>query len=104
MSASRVVVAVLLGAAAVGALVISADASSVGRFGGIVAAAILALVGAGVARSRRWAMGAAFFLGVCWLWATLALRLQGVMAGIDVAVWLTWSVAVMVGSVRARSA
>ena len=104
MSGSRLVVAALLCAAAVGAILISADASIVGRLGGIVAAVFLGLVGAGVVRSRRWAMGAAFFLGLFWLWATLALRLQGVMTGVEVAVWLTWSVVVMVGSVRARPA
>lgn len=104
MNIPRVVVPVLLGAAAVGAIVISSDASDVGRIGGIVAAVMLGVVAAGAVRGRRWALGSAFFLGLFWLWATLALRLQGVMTGIDVAIWLAWSLAVMAGSVRARRA
>lgn len=102
MSGPRIVVPVLLAAAAIGAIVVSADGSALGRLGGIIAAVTLGVVAAGSVRGRNWALGAAFFLGLFWLWATLALRLQGVMTGLEVVVWLSWSVVVMIGSVRAR--
>ena len=104
MSVWRLVIPVLLGLAGIGAIVVSADASTVGRTGGVLAALALGVVGAGVARGRLWAYGAAFLLGLFWLWATLALRIQGVMSGPEVLGWLAWSVVVMAGSVRARSA
>lgn len=100
----RLLVPVLLGGAGIGAIVVSADASAVGRTGGFLAAAALVVVSAGVARAKPWAHGAAFFLGLFWLWATLALRIQGVMTGPEVLGWLAWSVVVMAGSVKARSA
>lgn len=104
MNIWRVLVPVLLGVASIGAIVVSADSSAVGRTGGFLAALALGVVGAGVARGRPWAHGAAFFLGLFWLWATLALRIQGVMTGPEVVGWLAWSLVVMAGSVRARSA
>lgn len=100
----RVCVSVLLGVAGVGAIAVSADSSAVGRVAGLLAALSLGVVSAGVLRGRNWAYGAAFLLGLFWLWATLALRIQGVMTGPEVVAWLAWSVVVMAGSVRARSA
>lgn len=94
----------MMGAAAMGAIVRSADASVVGRAGGFIAAVALALVGLGVWFGRRWAHGAAFFLGVFWLWAALALRIQGVMSGAEFFVWLAWSAAVIAGALKARAA
>lgn len=100
----RYVVGGLLGAAALGAILRSANASTVGQAGGWLAAAALAAVAVGVARERRWAFGSAFFLGVFWLWAAISLRIQGVMGGVEILVWLMWSITVIVGSLRARSA
>lgn len=99
----RALVALLLAGAAIGALTRSADASDLGRAGGIFAVAVLGVVGVGVWRGRRWAEGAAFFLGVFWLWAAVALRIQGVMRGPEVALWLAWSLAVIGGTLKARS-
>jgi hypothetical protein len=104
MSVWRLLIPILLGVAGIGAIVVSADASTVGRAGGVLAAVALGGVGVGVVRGQSWAHGAAFFLGLFWLWATLALRIQGVMSGPEVLGWLAWSVVVMAGSVRARSA
>ncbi|MGH2758211.1 MAG: hypothetical protein ACRDKJ_01470 [Actinomycetota bacterium] len=103
MRVSRLLVAALLGAAAIGAVFRSANASTVGQVGGWLAAAALAAVAVGVARERRWAYGSAFFLGLFWLWAAVALRIQGVMGAPEIFAWLIWSVAVIVGSVRVRS-
>ena len=103
MSPWRLLVPLLLGAAAIGAILQSADASTVGRVGGFVAAVALVAVGIGVWGGRRWALGAAFFLGVFWLWATLALRIQGVMTSPEVFVWLAWSVVVIAGALKART-
>jgi hypothetical protein len=100
----RALVAVLLGAAAIGAIFRSANASTVGRYGGLLAAVALGAVAVGVFRARRWADGSAFFLGLFWLWAAVALRIQGVMDAPEIFVWLVWSIAVMVGSVRVRVA
>jgi hypothetical protein len=103
MSTWRTIVPVLFAAAAVGALVRSADASFVGRSGGVVAALALGAVAVGVFRGRRWALGAAFFLGLFWAWAAVSLRVQGVMSTPEIVVWLAWSAVVMAGSVRARA-
>ena len=100
----RGVVPALLAAAAVGAIARSADGSSVGRAGGVLAAVALAAVGVGVARGSRWASGAAFFLGIFWLWAAVALRVQGVMDAPEIFIWLAWSLAVIAGSLKARPA
>lgn len=104
MTFSRLFVPLLLAGAAIGALTRSANASDLGRAGGIFAVAILAVVGFGAWRGRRWAHGAAFFLGVFWLWAALALRIQGIMRGPEVVLWLAWSLALIAGALRARSA
>jgi hypothetical protein len=98
------VVALLLSAAGIGAVFRSANASSFGRFGGGVAAVALLAVAIGVAREQRWADGAAFFLGLFWLWAAVALRIQGVIGAPEIFVWLAWSITVIVGSVRVRTA
>jgi hypothetical protein len=104
VSTWRALVPLCLGGAAIGALIESANASPVGRMGGLFAAVALTAVGVGVFRQRPWAYGAAFLLGLCWLWATLALRLQGHMGTAEVVTWLAWALVVMVGSVRARAA
>lgn len=93
--------ALLLGAV-LAAIVRSANASAVGRIGGLLAAASLALVGVGVARGQKWALGASFFLGLFWLWAALALGVQGVIDAPEIFMWVAWSVVVMIGSVRLR--
>ena len=100
----RVLVAMLLGAAAIGAVFRSANASTVGQAGGWLAAVALAAVAVGVVCERRWAHGAAFFLGLFWLWAAVALRIQGVMGTPEIFIWLVWSVTVIAGSVRVRAA
>lgn len=102
MTVWRVVVPVLFAAAAFGALARSVNASDFGRIGGLVAAIALVGVGIGVLRGRRWALGAAFFLGLFWLWAAVALRIQGVIGSPEIVIWLAWSVAVIAGSVKAR--
>jgi hypothetical protein len=94
----------MLVAAAAGAVLRASGGSPLGRAGGIFAAVLLAAVAAGVWSRRRWALGAAFFLGVFWLWAVLALRMQGVMGGGEVALWLGWSAVVITGTLKAREA
>jgi hypothetical protein len=44
------------------------------------------------------------FLGLFWLWAVVAVSLQGVIAAPGLGVWLAWSLVVMIGSVRGRTA
>ena len=102
MTAWRVVVPVLFVAAALGALARSANGSDFGRVGGLVAAVMLVGVGIGVPRGRRWALGAAFFLGLFWLWAAVALRIQGIIGSPEIVIRLAWSLAVITGSVKAR--
>lgn len=104
MTRSRAAIAVLLGAAAVGAIVRSANATTLGRIGGTVAALVLVGAGAAAWRGQRWALGAAFLLAVCWVWAVVALALQGVIAGAEAVVWLMWAVAVMWASIAGREA
>jgi hypothetical protein len=99
----RTATAVLLCGAAVGAVARGANASFVGRLAGVLAAAALVAVAVGVIRERDWGWGAAFFLGICWMWATIALRVQGVLQPGEVAMWLAWSVIVIVASVRGRA-
>lgn len=101
---ARIVVGVLLALAAGAALAQSFDSGTLGRLGALAAAAVMGVVGVGVLRHRAWAEGAAFFLGLFWLWATLALRIQGAMSAPEVYVWLPWSLAVIIGSLRARAA
>jgi hypothetical protein len=101
---SHVLTSVLLAAAAAGSVLQSADASSVGRVAGVLAALVLALVAYGVWRRQRWAVGGAFLLGICWLWATLALKTQGYLSAGELVVWLAWSLIVIVASVRTRTA
>lgn len=102
MSLWRALVPALLGVAAAGAVLRSANSSSVGRAAGVLAAAAIGLVAVGVWRERRWAYGAAFFLGLFWLWAVVALGVQGVIAAPEILGWVAWSVAVLVGAVRSR--
>lgn len=99
----RTLTAVLLVAAAIAALMRGADASFLGRFAVVVAAAALLAVALAVLREQDWAWGAAFLVGVCWFWAAVALRVQAVLQPREVVVWLAWSVAVIVASVRGRS-
>jgi hypothetical protein len=99
----RVATALLLSAAGVGAIVISANASPFGRLGGVFAAAALIVVGVGIVRVWRWAYGIAFFLGLFWLWAAIGLGLQGRLSVVSMIVWITWSVVIMTTAVRART-
>jgi hypothetical protein len=102
VTSSRVLVAVLLAGAAVGAIGRSVNGSDVARVAGMFAAAALGAVAVGVVRKRTWASGAAFFIGLCWLWAIIALRVQGVLEAPEIALWIAWSIVVMVVSVRTR--
>jgi hypothetical protein len=102
MTLSRWLVASLLGVAAVGALARSINGSDVARVAGILAALALGAIAYGVIKERLWAYGSAFFIGLCWLWATIALRVQGVLGGVEIALWIAWSVIVMAMSVRMR--
>jgi hypothetical protein len=102
MTRWRVATGVLLAAAAVGAVVRSANASDVGRVGGAIAALFLLVVGVFAWRGERWAAGAAFLLAICWAWATLALALQDVIGFGEALVWLVWSAVVIGASVNGR--
>ena len=102
MSTWRTAAAVLLGLAAVGALVRSLDAGFIARFASVLAAASMAWVANGIFRTRTWARGAGFFIAIFWFWATLALRVQSVIGAGEFVVWIAWAVAVMVATVRAR--
>ena len=73
------------------------------------AALLLGVVAYGAWGRQRWAIGTAFLLGLCWLWATVALRAQGSFGLAELTVWLAWSVIVLVALAivrfaRARSA
>jgi hypothetical protein len=103
VSTWRILSAVLLVGAAVGAVARGSDASAVGRVAGVLAALGLCAVAHGLWRGRRWASGAAFFLGLFWLWATLALRMQGLLGVPESAVWIAWAIVVMMASIRART-
>jgi len=98
-----VIGAVMLAGAAVGAVMESVNASSFGRVGGVFAAAALVVVAVGVVRAWRWAFGVAFFLGLFWLWAVVALGIQGRLSVLAMMVWIAWSIVVMTVSVRART-
>jgi hypothetical protein len=97
------VLAALLTAGAVAAFLRGASQGFLGRFAGVLGAGAILVVVLAVMRERDWAFGAAFLLGVCWLWAVVALRVQDVIAPGGFAVWLAWSVGVIVLSVRGRS-
>jgi hypothetical protein len=98
----RIVVALLMIAASFGTIIRASDASLLGRVGGVFAAAAMLGVGIAVVRRQQWAFGVAFLLGLCWFWAVLALRIQGVLPPAEVAMWLAWSVIVIVGTIRGR--
>ena len=98
----RNAIAILLGAAAVGAIIRSADASTVGRIGGVSAALILVVTGVAAWRGQRWAFGVAFLVALCWAWASLALVIQGAIGGAEAAIWLSWSAVVVWTSVTGR--
>jgi hypothetical protein len=102
MTFSRLLVASLLAVAAVGAIVRSINGSDVARVAGILAALALGAIAFGVVKDRAWAYGSAFFIGLCWLWATVALRVQGVLGGVEIVLWIAWSIIVMTMSVRLR--
>jgi hypothetical protein len=99
----RTALATLLTAAAVGAFLRGASQGFLGRFAGVIAAGLLLAVALAVLREQDWAWGAAFFLGICWFWAAVALRVQDVLRPREVVMWLAWSVLVIVASVRGRS-
>jgi hypothetical protein len=98
----RTVAAALLGGAALGAIVRSLDSNFVGRFAGVIAAFAVGWVAYGVFHGRPWALGAGFFVALLWFWATLALRVQGVIGAPEFVVWIAWAITVMVATVRAR--
>jgi hypothetical protein len=102
VSRFRGATALLLCVAAIGALVRSVNASVVGRASGMFAALALIVVGVSAWRGQRWASGAAFLLAVCWAWAALALVVQGVIGGVEAAIWIAWSAAVIGASVVGR--
>ncbi len=102
MTTWRTAAGVLLGVAALGAIARSADSNFVGRFAGVIAAFAVGWVAYGVFRGRPWALGAGFFVALLWFWATLALRVQGVIGVIEFIVWIAWAIIVMVATVRAR--
>ena len=104
MSAIRLAAALLLGAAAVGAVAISASASPLGRFGGVLAAAVLVVVAVGFIRQWRPAYGVGFLLALFWLWAVVGLAIQGQMSLARGIVWIAWSVVIMAAAVRASHA
>jgi hypothetical protein len=93
---------VLLCVAAVGAVAQSANATSFGRFGGVMAAVLLVVVALGLVRTWRWASGLAFVLGLLWLWASVALAVQRQLSLLQAIVWIAWSIGVMVAAVAAR--
>lgn len=95
-------IAGLFFAAAVAAVLRSAGTSTLGRFGGVAAAALLVILGIGIIRDQMWALGAGFLLGLVWFWAVLALSIQSVIGLGDAILWLAWSVIVMVMTVRMR--
>ena len=99
----RTLTALLLTFAAVAAFLRGASAGFLGRLAGVMAAAAMLAVALAVIREQDWAWGAAFLLGICWAWATVALRVQGVLQPGDVVLWLAWSVSIIVASVRGRS-
>lgn len=94
----------LLCLAGVGAIVQSANASDVGRVGGVLAALVMAAVAAGVLRRQTWAFGLVFLLGICWFWAAVALGAQGSFSAFELVVWLAWSIVMIVAGVRLRAA
>ncbi|MEX2538243.1 MAG: hypothetical protein WD646_06295 [Actinomycetota bacterium] len=102
MTLSRLLVAFLMVVAAVGAIARSINGSDVARVAGVLAALALGTIAVGVIRERMWALGAAFFIGLCWLWAIIALRVQGVLGAPEIALWIAWSILVMVMTVRMR--
>jgi hypothetical protein len=99
----RTVVAILLAGAAGAAFMRGASEGFLGRSAGVLAAAAMLAVAIAVLREQDWGWGAAFFLGICWLWAAVALRVQDVLQPGEFAMWLAWSVGVIVASVRGRS-
>lgn len=99
----RRLLALLMTLGAVAAFMRGASQGFLGRFAGVVGAFALLAVALAVVRERDWGFGAAFLLGICWLWATVALRVQDVIQPGGFAMWLAWSVAVIVLSVRGRA-
>jgi hypothetical protein len=98
----RAAIAVLLGAAALGAIVRSANAGIVGRVGGVSAALVLVLLAIFGWRGEAWAMGSAFIVALCWACAALGLFVQGSIGFGEVVLWLTWSAVVAAASVWGR--
>lgn len=97
-----VLVALLLVGAAGTAVYLARGGAPVGRLSAVVAAALLVAVAAGCLRARAWALGAAFILGLCWTWATVALTLQATFTPAQTFMWLAWAFGVMLASVRAK--
>jgi hypothetical protein len=98
----RTLAAALLLVAAIAALVRSLDGNFMARVASVMACATIGLVALGVYRERSWALGAGFFIALFWFWATLALRVQGVIGAPEFVGWITWAIVVIVSTVRAR--
>ena len=98
----RLILAALMIVAAFAAIVRVSDSGALGRVAGVIAAVMIFGIGVAVYRRQVWAFGLAFLLGLCWFWAVLALRIQGRLAPMEIAMWLAWSVIVMVGTIRGR--
>jgi hypothetical protein len=94
--------AVLLVAAAIGAIVRSANAGIVGRVGGVTAALVLVVTAVFGWRGERWATGFAFIVALCWACATLTLVVQGTIGFGESLMWLVWSAVVAAASVWGR--
>jgi hypothetical protein len=102
VNVSRTLLGALLAIASLGAIIRSANGGSLARVSGVFAAMAMGAVAVGVLRRRPWAYGSAFLLGLFWLWAVVALRIQGQMDTREFVVWLAWSIVVTTMSVRAR--
>lgn len=101
-TASSVVLSVLLAVAAIGAVLRSVDGQRLTRLAAVVVALVLGWIAAGTLRGRAWALGSAFLLGLFWLWAAVALGLQQRFGAGEAALWISWSVGVIVTSIGAR--
>ena len=99
----RIATAGLLATAAIGAIIRSANASVVGRVGGVSAALVLILIAVFGWRGERWATGSAFLVALCWACATLALAVQGTIGFGEALIWLLWSAIVAGASVWGRN-
>ncbi len=97
------VAAALVAGAAVAALVRTAGSSAAGRSGGAFAAGVLGCIAYGALRGRGWSLGTAFFIGLLWMWAAVALALQGRLGYAPALGWIAWAALLMAACVKART-